>query len=265
MAIANSFVLSQGLMEHPGFRARTARERLFVILIISEFSLRGPFYQSDLEMATILKMSIAKVRQTRRFFTRRGWMKTRPGFQAKGRNLATRYLDVPCSRAKPDDSVASIHSFAFQVLLHRLRRGEFRHSDLLVYLTLEYVRLTEAEGDQYSFDITKDRLSDLTGLPGALRCVRRLHRSFRFDGGSRLFEFDNLPDRLLFTDWEEFADPSDHEEAKKEAESIQKDVKRQVQARKRQLRRQERSRNGSRGTRRPKADLAVSPDRKLRK
>ncbi|MCL5734409.1 MAG: hypothetical protein M1274_02285 [Actinobacteria bacterium] len=233
----NTFLLPASVVEDDRFRACTTRERVFLLFILSEFALHGPFYSSDLMMAVTLGISVTKIREARRLFERQDWITVRTGFRVGGRNLATNYLGAPCSQIEPGALAAPVHRFAFEVLLDRVRQGQLLHADLLVYCILDYVRLVGIGEEELSFErdifeISKERLHTLTALPGDLRSVRRLCRNFRFDDGSRLFVYKDHPDRLIITDWQEFADPSHCEEARQEREAMRADVAAKVRLRK---------------------------------
>ncbi len=235
MATSSHVGLPRTLLEHPILRASTPRERLYLFWLVSEFALNGPFYRSDLEVAVTLATSVTLIRQTRRIFSRLGWIITRPGFQAGGRNLATRYLELPCLRGEAGDPTAPIRRFAFEVLLHRVRGKELRHSDVVVYLYLDYLRVLSGGEDEDAFEITKNHLCELTGLPGAPGAVRRLYRGFHFDDGSSLFTYEDQPDRLILGNWLEFPDPADYEDTAEEAEAMRQSVNEQVKMRRREL------------------------------
>lgn len=263
----NTFPLSASIVEQNHFRASTPRERIFLLFILSEFARCGPFYSSDLEMAVTLSTSVTKIRQARRLFQGQGWITVRTGFQVGGRNLATRYLDVPCSRLEAGALVAPIHRFAFEVLLDRVRQRQLLHADLLVYIVLDYVRLAgigeeELPFERDHFEISKQRLQALTSLPGYLRSVRRLCRNFHFDDHSTLFAFEDRGDRLAVTDWQEFADPAISEEAREEREATRASIAAKVRLRKESLGAQDREASGHGSDHEPRSGIQAGMDRK---
>ncbi len=234
-AEAPYFLLPRTLVEHPGFGASSVRNRLFLVLVIAEFQRRGSFYAADLELAVTLGVSVAKVREARRYFSGLGWIEEKHGFQSAGRNLATKYSGIPCCRLNPDEPGAYLDLFTYEVLLDHVRHGALLHCDLLTYVILDYSRLVD--GDHLDeFEISLGRLRELTGLPGVMRSVRRLHRGFHFDGGSTLFSFEEKSEKLIITSWEEFAGPEHSDKAKQEAEAIRETIATEVETRRRLLR-----------------------------
>ena len=76
------------------FRTLPPSEKVYFWYLLSEFTLRRQFYKSDLEFMETLNLSEIKVRQARRKAMKLGWVKVRPGFISRGKNVATTYMDV---------------------------------------------------------------------------------------------------------------------------------------------------------------------------
>lgn len=225
----NWFPLPRHLMESPTFILLTPLEKLYLLHVASEINLRGPFYQADLEVAVTLGASEDKIRRVRRQLVRIGWVMAQSGFQSRGRNLATRYLDVPVGKLADGDFFAPLHRFALQSLLDRVRHKLLSHADLVVYVYLCYFR-HRVQGDRSDFFITKQELRDLTGLAAATGCVEHLYRDFIFAGGSHLFEYSDEYHRLRFLSWAGFADPSEDEANAKRAQTLRQEIADRVQA-----------------------------------
>ena len=62
----NWWPVTTSRLEDPDYQHLTPAERLYLEYIIGEYSLRGPFTESDLEIAVTLDLSEDKVRRARR-------------------------------------------------------------------------------------------------------------------------------------------------------------------------------------------------------
>lgn len=225
----NWFPLPRGLMENPIFTMCTPAEKLFLLHVASEVNLRGPFYRADLEEAVILGLSEDKVRRARRAFMSMGWITAERGFQAGGRNLATRYSAVLGAARTDGDFFAPLHRYTFEALLHYIRSKRLTHADLVTYVYLTYFKARCGREDDWFF-ITKNELRELTSLPSASLSVDHLHRAF--PEGSHLFEVHDEYHRLVFSKWAIFADPSENENNAKNAERYREEIAEALKARK---------------------------------
>lgn len=232
----NWFPLTASRMESAACQKLTAAERLYVEYIVSEFSRRGPFYQSDLEVAVTLGMSEVKVRQarrkvgiepddTRQSTARRrgvevpggfGWIVYEHGWKRGARSQATKYLDAPVAGRKKGDWFASVPRYTFEVLLSSVRAKKLSHADVVVWLVLSY-KYWRCRGNEtdHPFFVTKKELVLLSGVAGAVDCVHHLYRACdnEDEEGRRhhLFDFSDQYRRLTFENWVWFADPSESE------------------------------------------------------
>lgn len=238
----NWFPLTASRMENVTYQKLTATERLYLEYIISEYSRRGAFYQSDLEIAVTLGMSVDKVRQARRkvgtepesvrlLAQRRrgvecpggyGWIVYEHGWQHGGRSLATQYLSVPIAERKKGDWFASIPRYTFEALLERVPTKQLTHADVVVWLVLAY-KFWRCRGnvEDHPFFITKKELVRLSGVVSAAASVQRL---YKVNGDAHLFLFSDLYQRLTFEHWVPFANPDDD---KRNAE-LQREARQQV-------------------------------------
>lgn len=234
--MVNWFPLRRGLIESPEFAAMTPAEKVYFLYLVSESNLatlqgRNSFYKSDLEVAVTIGLSEDKVRRVRRKFARIAWISVRPGFRSQGRNMATTYLSIKWASTPKEgdgDWFAPLHRFAFAVLLAEVREGTLRHADLVVYTTLCYVAWKNRGEGSGRFFATKRDLVNLTGVPGAAKCVSRLHQRFHFSNGTDLFNYQDDYHRLTFTKWSGFLDPSESEKSLTVAKGFVEEVKRRL-------------------------------------
>lgn len=232
----NWFPLTASRMESVACQKLTAAERLYLEYIVSEFSRRGPFYQSDLEIAVTLGMSEIKVRQARRKVgiepdsvrlltaQRRGvevsggygWIVYEHGWKRGAQSQATKYLDAPMAERKKGDWFASVPRYTFEVLLSAVRAKKLSHADVVVWLVLSYKywRCRGNEAD-HPFFVTKKELGRLSGVVSAADSVRHLHQVYDYEDEQgkhhHLFEFSDQYQRLTFENWGWFLDPSESE------------------------------------------------------
>lgn len=226
----NWFPLCKSMMEDsPEFRALTPVEKLYFWLCLSEFNLRGRFYRADLEMAVTLAVSEDKIRRARRKLQAMEWLTVLPGFKARGKPVATRYLSVAWATPEEGEFFAPMHRYAFEAMLARIRWGTFRHPDVVTYVYLCYLFQKHSAGnDGAGFYVTKATLRHLTGLPDAPARVENLYRGFTFAGGRSLFEYRDQYHRLEFNRWNRFADPSEDENNRRIAEGYRQQIKEAV-------------------------------------
>lgn len=234
--MTNWFPLAASRVEDPVCQKLTPRERIYLEYVISEYSRRGPFYQSDLEVAVTLGMSEVKVRQARRkvgiepdrvrqfaamlrgveVSRGYGWIVYEHGWKRGARGQATKYLHVPIAEHKAGDWFAFVPRYTFEMLLVALRARVLSHADIVVWLVLayKYWRCRGKEAD-HSFFVTKHELGLLSGVTSAVDSVHRLHGTCETgdeDGQRRhLFYLSDHCRRLTFRNWTWYADPSESE------------------------------------------------------
>jgi len=233
----NWFPLTASRMENATYQKLTATERLYLEYIISEYSRRGSFYQSDLEIAVILGMSVDKIREARRkvgtepesvrlLEQRRrgvecpggyGWIVYKHGWKHGARCLATQYLDVPIAERKKGDWYAAIPRYTFESMLSEIRNKHLTHADVVVWLVLAY-KFWRCKGkgneEERRFFITKKELMQLSGIVSAAASVPRLYEAFEAINAEgqpeSLFYFTDQCQRFTFKQWTWFLDPNDN-------------------------------------------------------
>ena len=227
-AMINWWPVTASRLEDPRYRSLTTTERLYLEYIISEYSLRGPFCRSDLEIAVTLGLSEDKVRRARRRVGRAtdyilkvasevhcrplatgfGWVVYMPGWRSGTQNLATKYVDVPMATVPKGDFFASVPRYTFEVLLALVRGKKLIHADVVVWLVLSYMYWRcRGKREDHCFFITKRELSQLSGVPNASACVEHLHKQYCFKGGDHLFEYMDQGPRLVVSEWTWCTDP----------------------------------------------------------
>ena len=226
----NWWPVTASRLENPDYQHLTPAERLYLEYIISEYSLRGPFTESDLEIAVTLGLSEDKVRRARRrvgratdyilkmasvvygrpLATGLGWIVYSPGWRSGTQNLATKYVDVSMATVPKGDFFASVPRFTFESLLALVRRKQLTHADVVVWLVLSYMYWRcRGKREDHRFFITKRELSQLSGVPNASACVEHLHKQYCFKGGDHLFEYMDQGPRLVVSEWAWSADPQE--------------------------------------------------------
>jgi hypothetical protein len=222
------FPLNEQLMEgSPEFRVLTPAEKVFLLFMISEFNLRRKhFYKSDLEAAVTLGVGERTIRRGRKKLIELGWIKAKPGtLTRRGKCLATTYLWIKWATISPGGFFAQMDRHAFNVMLYHLRKGEFSSADLVVYVYLCYWhwRNRGKFREKGSFYMSKEHLCELTNLADAPGRVERLYDGFTFREGAHLFEYGGYQ-KLIFTTWNEFADPEEDEDIRLNAEAYTKEI-----------------------------------------
>lgn len=226
----NWFPLTASRMENVTYQKLTATERLYLEYVVSEYSRRGTFYQSDLEVAVTLGMSVDKVRQARRkvgtepesvrLLTARargvevpggyGWIVYKHGWKRGVHGLATQYLNVPIAERKKGTWYASIPRFTFEALLSKVRAKQLSHADVVVWLVLAY-KFWRCRGnvEDHPFFITKKELVRLSGVVNAAASVEHLYKAQTFTGDVHLFLFSDMYQRLTFEKWSWYGEPDE--------------------------------------------------------
>lgn len=226
----NWFPLYRAMMENPDFTDLLSPvEKLFMLLLISEYNMRGAFRKCDLEIAATLGVSESKVRQARYKLAELGWIATVPGFKLPGKKtgIATLYDAVKWAVVTENgDFFARMHRFAFEQLLSKVRSGTFTHADVVTYVYLCY--LNERNGSKGEFYVTKQELRELTNIENVAACVARLHDRFQFTSGAPLFEYQDLYHKLLVRKFRCFADPSKDENNARIAAVMKDEVRQRI-------------------------------------
>jgi hypothetical protein len=249
----NWWPITASRLEDPKYQALTPADRLYVEYTISSFSQRGSYFESDQEVAVTLGLSEDKIRRTRRRVGRPskqaltiasrsgghtlgagfGWVIYTPGLIAGGRNLATRYVNVPILKVPKGEYFAPVHRFTFEALLAQVRSRQLTHADVVVWLVLAYKHSRcRGKREYHSFFITKRELVTLSGIANAPACVNHLYGGFLFTSGHHLFEYSDQGQRLVFSMWALCADPSKDEGSARLLESWRQDIARRVREKK---------------------------------
>jgi hypothetical protein len=243
--MVNWWPVTASRLEDPRYQSLTPADRLYVEYTISSFSQRGSYFESDLEVAVTLGLSEDKIRRARRRVGRPskqaltiasrsgghelgagfGWVIYTPGFISGGRQLATRYLNVPILKVPKRGFFACVHRFTFEALLAQVRMKRLTHADIVVWLVLSYKywRCTGKRED-HSFFITKRELVRLSGIANAPARVNHLYRSLQFASGGHLFEYSDEGQRLVFSRWVSCADPSENGSSARILESWRQEI-----------------------------------------
>ena len=207
----NWFPLSRSMMEESQeFKGLTVAEKLYYILVLSEFNLKGEFYRADLEMAIMLRLSEDKIRRARRKLQGMEFLTIKPGFKSKGKGVATTYIDAKwreTPKRGDGEYFAPMHRYALETMLHYIRVKRFNHADVLTYIYLCYYQYKNRGKNEGKFFITKETLKELTGIPKAVECVTSLYKGFVFDEKSHLFDYRDMYHKLVFDVWRTMGDP----------------------------------------------------------
>lgn len=231
----------------PRYQLLTPRERLYVEYIASKYSRRGPFYESDLEVAITLGVSEVEVRHTRRKVGlaaerghekwvlsdaaqsgwRQAWIAYTAGWKQGAKVMATQYLDVPISTPVKHEFYAPVDTFTFEQLLALVRHKLLTHADVAVWLALSYhYRHSRGDKQNHQFYITKKRLRELSGVSNVVRSAEHLYESVSCLDGSHLFEWTDNCYRLVFSKWNSRINAS----SEKDHASIQMSTYRELDA-----------------------------------
>lgn len=243
------FPVSDALLNDPAYQGLTTAEQLYLWYIVSEYSLRGPFYKSDLEIAVTLALSEDKVRRARRIvgsptdramsmsaqLARKtlssglGWVVYTPGWKRGRDALATQYIDVPVATVPEGVFFAKVHRFTLESLLNLVRAKILTHQDVIVWLVLSYLYWRyRGKCDDHRFHVGKEELRALSGVVGAPSCVRRLHDKYRFTDGARLFDYSDQHQRIVFNNWTWCSDPSENDVSLKNHDRYRRDIAERV-------------------------------------
>jgi len=227
------------------FKKLTPTEILYFMHLVSQFNLRGEFYQSDLEIAKTLATSEKTIRRGRAKLVELNLIKVIPGTRTKrNQHLATRYLWVGYATIQKNMFFAQIQRFTYEIMLDYLRKSLFKPADVVVYICLYYWwwRNRGKYNGRDRFYITKNSLRSLTNLPDAGKRLSKIYKIFIFTNGSHLFNFKEELHRFIINDWFICANPDKDDNnyciAKKYIEEIRNLVL--SEKRKRQIKAQQR-------------------------
>lgn len=221
------FPLSIGFMEDPKFRLLSPSEKLYYWRLVSEFNLRGEFYQSDLEMAKTLGTCEKTIRRGRSKLTEMGLINAIPGTRTRrNQMLATQYPFIRYANLDEEGFFAQIRRYTFNVMLHYLRKASLQSGDIVVYIYLSYwFWRNRGKNEDHRFFITKERLQSLTNLKDAPIRIPRIYEAFVFSDGTHLFNYQDEYRRFTFRDWNICAEPKNDEQSRGNAERYIKEIK----------------------------------------
>lgn len=222
------FPVFADFMEEEEFKGLTLTHKLFFWHLVSEFNLRGEFYQSDLEISKTLATSEKTIRRGRSKLTEMGLVKAIPGTRTRRNQfLATRYLWVRYAAIDEDGFFAQMPRHTFNAMLDRLRKSRLQAGDVVVYVCLFYWfwRNRGKYEDRDQFFITKKELLSLTNLRDAPTRVPRIYEAIVFSSGKHLFEYQEEYHRVIFRDWIWCADPDKNEQNRLIEERFNQEIK----------------------------------------
>jgi hypothetical protein len=222
------FPLSIGFMDDPEFRLLSPTEKPYFWHLVSEFNLRGEFYQSDLEIAVTLATSEKTIRRGRSKLIEMGLIKAIPGtITSRNQSLATRYPFIRYAKFDEEGFFAQMPRYTFNTMLHYLRKGRLQSGDVVVYVCLFYWfwRNRGEHLNRDRFFITKQGLQSLTNLKDAPTSVLRIYEAIVFSSGNHLFNYQDKHHRFIFRDWKWFADPDKDEQNRGIAEIYIEEIK----------------------------------------
>lgn len=209
------FPLARDLMEGEVFRRWTPAERLFYWRLMDEANERGcPFYRSDIWLSVELGIAERTIRKARRKARDAGWLVVIPGRQdARGRGLATQYVEVRWATVERGQSFSRMNRWAFRLIVDLCGRRVIAPADVVVYVTLAYWlgKYRDYYDEERGFFISKRDLRELTGLADAPGRVRRLYEAFTYSDGAHLFEFKDTWQQITITKWATPKPPWDDE------------------------------------------------------
>jgi len=195
--------------------------------LVSEFNLRGEFYQSDLEVAKTLATSEKTIRRARVKLVKMNLIEVKPGQLKHNRRFATRYLSVRYATMKKDVFFAQMPRHTFHAMLDRLRKSHLQAGDVVVYVCLFYWfwRNRAKYEDRDRFFITKKELQSLANLRDASTRIPRIYEAIIFPCEGHLFEYKKDYRLMTFRDWTWCAEPDDNEQNRQNAERYNQEIK----------------------------------------
>lgn len=215
--IANSQIMD------PEFRLLTPTQKLYYWYLVGEYNYYmaelGEYYRSDQWFASAINVKERTIREARRECQKKGFIETQPGYYnfKTGQAVATKYKYVKW--ADPSELTGGYAKFKrhhIGMLAQRIRRhsSPINVSDVVVYIYLDFLRDRYRDNDFY---VSKRELREMTRIKKAPESVRNLYEGFEFNGGSHLFEYDNIHHKFLFKKWAEAAEPYEEDQAYKNA------------------------------------------------
>ncbi len=224
MALRSFFPLRKSLVENENFKKMPPAHKLYFLLLISEYNLRGRFYQSDMEFAVTINTSQETIRRARRNLKKLGWLSFRPGFLENGkRPVATTYYNVAFSKVEKGEFFAPIHRYSFQALLYHLRICFLYRKEVLLFCYLCYFR-EKYQGEEEDFFISKKELRELTGMPGAPDVLLRFSQLAFFSDDAPICDTEDYYHKIKIVEYNEFADPEEDEFTRKRANFFREDI-----------------------------------------
>lgn len=227
------FPIIRECLESDEFGGLTPAEKIYYWHLIERFGFfGGPFGEPDARAAAKIGVSEGKIRVARRKLRDMHWVHYKSGFYVVGRGaVSTRFRWIKWTNLPEKGSggwFAKMHCHAFNCIVARVRKGVFSHADLVTYVVLCYLRHKYSR-NRSSFYATKKELRKLLGVADAVARIRNLYERFTFKSGARLFEYLDEYNRVYFSDWRDFADPSEGEHARTRALKLEDEIKERYQ------------------------------------
>ena len=232
------FPFKRELVNNENFKQMSPAQRLYFLLLVSEYNLRGSFYKSDQEIAVTIHASVDTVRRARKKLEQLGWIETKPGFRdSSGREVATTYFYVKFARMKKGSKngkfFAPIHRYAFNSMLYKLRTGRLSQKEVLLFCYICYFE-SRYSMDKGEFFISKRELVGLTEISGAPEAVLSLNKVTIFGEDETLLELEDHYHKIKVLEHRGFADPEQNEHNRYMAELFRQDIKQRVENAKRE-------------------------------
>jgi hypothetical protein len=213
----NFFPLCSELIESQEFKTLPCTEKIFLIQLISD-SNRNPdgWYKADIEYASLLGLSLKKIRQARPRLKKMGFIDYESGQLKGNRKFATKYTLVKFSRPQPP--FARVHRYTYEDILEGVRiESSFNHSHLLFWLISAYKNGTTKQSE---FSVFKSYYADYGIKSKALaEGVEMINKNFH-----EPFIKQNYH-KLTFTEWINWADPDVSEQNLKSKEKLDSRLK----------------------------------------
>lgn len=177
------------MIHDEAFRNLTSTEKLYFWEVISEFNMSGgEFYKSDIWFAATLNLSLEKIRKARAKLAKMEYISMIPGTQDKrGRKLATTYKGVKWADVPEGEQFSKMDRTTFNTMVSYIG-SKFTHDDVACFVYIAHMIWTK--GGVFA-SMTKSEFVGVTGIPKSVNCAWNLVKNFEFQGGDRLFGFND--------------------------------------------------------------------------
>jgi len=211
------FPVHDALLDDQRFRKLAPTYRVLMLHLISEYNLRGAFYEADELLALRLRVSVKTIRRVRKELAAQGWIEYQSGFRdARGRGMATEYRYV--ALARPESGFVQMPRHVWRLLLWLLTEGLIGPSAVLLYVYLFRGRLRT--GSPESYVIGKRVLEEEVGLSDSRVPLRELAFCKYGKAKNHLFKINGCH-RLVLSRWSFPKDPDDSEDERWEQDRFE--------------------------------------------